>query len=275
MNSDAVTAADSARVPVPVSVIVPCYNEEESLPYLVRSLDQLKIELAGKYAVQLILVDDGSSDDTWPLLNDHFGSRADALLVRHDQNRGVAAAITTGLERSHEIACSIDCDCSYDPRELKPMLGLLVEGVDLVVASPYHPKGRVSNVPGWRIGLSRSASWLYQIVTGSRLHTFTSCFRVYRRSAALATPLEYSGFLGIAELTGRFVLDARAIVEHPATLQARLFGRSKMRIPSTIKGHMQLLASLAWSRLMRARSPQLLATGGEPPAVCQAKTPTT
>ena len=274
LNSQTITASDSARVPVPVSVIVPCYNEEESIAYLARSLDQLQMELAGEYCVQLILIDDGSQDDTWQLLNYHFGSRADALLIRHDQNRGVAAAIATGLEHSHEIACSLDCDCSYDPRELKPMLGLLVEGVDLVVASPYHPKGRVCNVPEWRIGLSRSASWLYRIVTGSRLHTFTSCFRVYRRSTALATPLQYSGFLGIAELTGRFVLDARAIVEHPAPLEGRLFGRSKMRIPSTIKGHLQLLASLAWSRLMRARSSELLPTAAEPPAVYQAKTPT-
>jgi glycosyltransferase involved in cell wall biosynthesis len=252
-----ITASDSVRVYVPVSVIVPCHNEEESIPHLVQSLEALQMELPDEYKVQLILVDDGSSDNTWPLLNRYFGSRADALLLRHDQNRGVAAAIATGLEHSHEIACSLDCDCSYDPRELKPMLGLLVDGVDLVVASPHHPNGRITNVPAWRIVLSRGASRLYQIVTGGKLYTFTSCLRVYRRSAVLATPRRHSGFLGIAELTGRFVLDGRGIAEHPATLDQRLFGRSKMRIPSTIKGHLQLLARLAWCRLTRTRGPEL------------------
>jgi hypothetical protein len=145
----------------------------------------------------------------------------------------------------------MDCDCSYDPRELKPMLSMLTDGVDLVTASPYHPKGRVSNVPAWRIGLSRGASLLYRIVTGRKLYTFTSCLRVYRRSAALSTPLENSGFLGIAELAGKFALGGKKIVEHPATLELRLFGRSKMKTVRTICGHLELLADLAWSRLTR------------------------
>lgn len=235
----------------PVSVIIPCYNEEASIPYLVRSLDELKAELAADYDVQFVLVDDGSSDTTWLRLQQTFGARPDSLLLHHDANRGVAAAVLTGLQHAREIACSMDCDCSYDPRELKPMLGLLAEGVDLVTASPYHPKGRVSNVPVWRIGLSRGASLLYRIVTGRNLYTFTSCLRVYRRTAALSTPLENSGFLGIAELAGKFALGGKKIVEHPATLELRLFGRSKMKTARTICGHLDLLASLAWSRLTR------------------------
>lgn len=239
------------RVRTPISVIIPCYNEEASIPYLRRSLDELQAELAAEYDVQFILVDDGSRDKTWEMLRELFGSRADTLLIRHEHNRGVAAAISTGLEQAREIACSMDCDCSYDPHELKPMLALLTEGVDLVVASPYHPKGGVSNVPVWRVTLSRGASLLYQVVTGRRLNTFTSCLRVYRRTAAVATSLRYPGFLGIAELAGRFVLDGRAIVEHPAVLELRLFGRSKMKITKTIAGHLRLLTSLGWSRITR------------------------
>ena len=244
----------SGRVKVPISVIIPCYNEEASIPYLGRSLDELQAELAEDYDVQFILVDDGSSDKTWELLHQLFGSRTDALLIRHEHNRGVTAAISTGLEHAREIACSMDCDCSYDPRELKPMLALLTEGVDLVVASPYHPNGRVSNVPVWRVSLSRGASLLYQLVTGRRLYTFTSCLRVYRRAAAVATPLRYPGFLGVAELAGRFVLNGRVIVEHPAILELRLFGRSKMKITKTIAGHLRLLTSLAWFRITRPKA---------------------
>lgn len=245
----AVAANDVVGERIPISLIVPCYNEEASIPYLARSLDDLGTALAADYDVQFIFVDDGSGDATSERLKHTFGSRADALLLRHDANRGVAAAVLTGLQNAREIACSMDCDCSYDPYELKPMLRLLTTGVDLVTASPYHPKGRVSNVPGWRIGLSRGASFLYQVVTGRKIHTFTSCLRVYRRSAALATPLQHPGFLGIAELAGKFALSGRVIVEHPATLELRLFGRSKMKIARTIGGHLKLLASLAWSRL--------------------------
>lgn len=264
---------DRNRPRVPISIVIPCYNEEASIPYLVRALDELKAELARDYAVQFILVDDGSDDQTWPILNKVFGFRADSQLIRHERNRGVTAAIFTGLEQAHEIACSMDCDCSYDPHELKPMLALLVDGVDLVVASPYHPKGKVSNVPAWRVGLSRTASLLYQVVTGRRLHTFTSCFRVYRRSAVLATTVKNPGFLGVAELAGRFVLDHRQIVEHPAKLELRLFGCSKMKIARTIVGHLKLLTSLAWSRLTGSSTSVPLSAVTEQSVVNSTKTP--
>lgn len=245
--STASRASATGKV-TPVSVIIPCYNEEASIPYLSRSLDELKSELQPDYDVQFIFVDDGSTDTTWQKLREVFSTRPDSLLLRHEQNRGVAAALFTGLQRAREIACSMDCDCSYDPRELKPMLGLLAPDVDLVTASPYHPQGRVSNVPAWRIGLSRGASLLYQIVTGRRIHTFTSCLRVYRRSVAVATEPVHPGFLGVAELAGKFALSGRVIVEHPATLELRLFGVSKMKVVRTIGGHLRLLANLAWSR---------------------------
>lgn len=262
VNANVAGAAVGARRAV--SVIIPCYNEEATIPYLARALEELRLELVRHYDVQFILVDDGSTDSTWARLNEQFGApgegasgegasgESDALLIRHETNRGVAAAISTGLQHAREIACSMDCDCSYDPRELGPMLDLLIEGVDLVTASPYHPEGHVSNVPSWRVGLSRSASLLYRAVTGRKLYTFTSCLRVYRRSAALATPLKHGGFLGVAELAGKFAVGGRKIVEHPATLELRLFGRSKMKIVRTIGGHLGLMAALVRSRITRA-----------------------
>jgi polysaccharide deacetylase family protein (PEP-CTERM system associated) len=234
---------------LPVSIIIPCFNEEDSIGYLSRSLEGLKAELEPLYDVQFILVDDGSSDATWEKLNAFFGHRADSLLLQQEKNMGVAAALQRGLLSAHEIACSIDCDCSYDPRELKPMLDLMVPGVDMVTASPYHPKGRVANVPGWRVGLSRGASLCYRMVTGRRLHTFTSCFRVYRRSLVLSYQLRNFGFLGVAELTGYLAISGRNIVEHPATLESRLFGVSKMKVLRTIAGHLSLLTWLGRSRL--------------------------
>ncbi len=248
----------------PVSVIIPCFNEADSLPYLARSLGELKAELESTYEVQFIFVDDGSTDSTWQRLNEIFGHRADSLLLRQEANKGVAAAIHRGLISAHEIACSMDCDCTYDPRELKPMLALLTEGVDMVTASPYHPKGRVANVPRWRIGLSRAASLCYRLVTGARLYTFTSCFRVYRRSVALEYKLHHPGFLGVAELATRFAIAGKQIVEHPATLESRLFGASKMKVLRTIGGHVGLLSGVAWSRLTSRSSeqPQQLAIQG-------------
>ena len=251
------------RPRTPISVIVPCFNEEEGIPFLASNLQSLKAELQSQFDTQFILVDDGSSDQTWSLLHKHFADNPDAKLIRHANNQGVSAAIMTGLRYSREIACSIDCDCSYDPSELRPMLHMLTSGVDLVTASPYHPAGTVLNVPGWRLLLSRASSALYRLVTGQKLHTFTACVRVYRRSSAVDMPLRYTGFLGVAELLGKMALQRKAIVEHPATLEVRIFGQSKMKVLRTIMGHLRLLGELSLIRLKRrpesrAASPDVL-----------------
>jgi polysaccharide deacetylase family protein (PEP-CTERM system associated) len=238
---------DHARTPI--SVIVPCFNEQEGIPFLANNLAALQNELASEFETEFVLVDDGSADQTWSLLQKYFADNPGAKLIRHPRNLGVSAAIMTGLQYAREVACSIDCDCSYDPSELKPMLHLLTPGIDLVTASPYHPAGAVLNVPGWRLLLSRASSALYRVVTGRQLHTFTACVRVYRRSAAVGTPLRYTGFLGVAELLGRMALDRKLIVEHPATLEVRIFGQSKMRVMQTILGHLRLLSELAWLRV--------------------------
>jgi glycosyltransferase involved in cell wall biosynthesis len=171
------------------------------------------------------------------------------VLVQHPRNRGVAAAILTGIRRADtEVVCSIDCDCTYDPHQLTTLIPLLVPGVDMVTASPYHRDGEVRNVPGWRLFLSRSLSFLYRVVLHHRLATYTSCFRVYRRSSISGLQVREGGFLGVAEMLGRLDLVGGQIVECPAVLEVRLLGRSKMRTLRTIVGHLRLLLRLIFAR---------------------------
>ena len=262
----AVDEATSGTVRAPVTLVVPCYNEAPTLPYLANTLAELRASLEADYALACILVDDGSRDQTWEVLSGLFGSEDGFTLVRHDRNRGAGPAIATGLRRAgSEIVCSMDCDCTYDPRELRAMIALLSDGVDMVTASPYHAGGTVRNVPAWRLALSRSASALYRLVLGSKLATYTSCFRVYRRSSVAAIQVERSGFLGIAEQIAKLELAGGRIVEHPTTLNVRLLGYSKMNIARTVLGHLGLLAALAGARLARVRRAPLPQRGGRAP----------
>lgn len=242
---------------LPVSIVIPCYNEEQSLFYLSNTLASVRESLAGDYKVKFIFVDDASTDETWGCLQKLFGGKEDTVLVRHEQNGGVAAAIMTGIRNAEsEIVCSIDCDCTYDPHELRNMIPLLGEGVSLVTASPYHPQGRVLNVPAWRLFLSKASSRLYRRVLRQKLATYTSCFRVYRKSDVADLKLREGGFLGVAELLGKLDLQGRRVVEYPATLEVRLFGRSKMKLAKTIVGHLKLLAKLLATRLSQRRTSQ-------------------
>ncbi|MEA2604892.1 MAG: hypothetical protein QOF89_5884 [Acidobacteriota bacterium] len=239
---------------VPVTLVVPCFNEERSLEYLANTLRSVRVWLGRDYELAFVFVDDASTDGTWDLLHRLFDARTDTTLLRHDNNRGVAAAILTGLRAAGtEIVCSFDCDCTYDPHGLAEMIPKLVEGVDLVTASPYHPRGQVLNVPAWRLALSRGASRLYRIVLRQKLHTYTSCFRVYRRRALADLAVREDGFLGIAEMLARLDLQGSVVVEHPTTLEVRLLGQSKMKTLRSIAGHLRLLARLAALRLFGSR----------------------
>src|SRR5699024_9050136 len=97
---------DAARVPV--SVVVPCYNEELILPYLFNTLKSVE-ETLRDYDFRFVFVDDCSTDGTWDALHAVFGKKDNCTFVRHERNGGVAAAIMTGIAAARtEIVCSID-----------------------------------------------------------------------------------------------------------------------------------------------------------------------
>ncbi|MGI8787683.1 MAG: XrtA system polysaccharide deacetylase [Pyrinomonadaceae bacterium] len=233
-----------------ISIVIPCYNEEPTLPYLANTLRGVEAELSEKYKPEFIFVDDASRDGTFDKLTELFGSKENVKILKHETNQGVAAGILTGLQAAKtEIVCSMDCDCTYDPHELSNMIPLLADSVDMVTASPYHRKGGVRNVPEWRLFLSKGASFLYRRVLNAKLDTYTSCFRVYRRSSVVDLNVREKGFLGVAELLGKLDLRGGKILEHPAILEVRLFGFSKMKTARTIFGHLKLLSRLSTERI--------------------------
>ena len=118
-----------------------------------------------------------------------------------------------------------------------------------MTASPYHPQGKVFNVPPWRLFLSRTLSGMYSSLLKCSIQTYTSCFRVYRKSSMAGLVIKQGGFLGVAEMLIRLRLAGGRITEYPTTLESRLFGESKMKILRTIGKHLGLLRELAGLRL--------------------------
>ena len=253
----AAAAAARAAAPVPsprpdaprLAIVVPLKDEEAGLRSLVAELQTAAQQLRECASCEFVFVDDGSEDRTWPLLQELLAARPEVRLVQHARNAGVAAAIRTGVQATDApFVASIDGDLSYDPMELQHMLPLLANA-DVVTASPYHENGGVLNVPGWRLVLSRTLSGCYRILLRSRIRTWTSCFRLYRRSAIADLPLANPGFLGTAELLVRVLRRGGRVVEHPCVLEARLFGVSKMRVLRTIRGHLGLLWRVLWRQI--------------------------
>src|SRR5262245_25984465 len=177
-----------------VSVVVPCYNEEEALPHLTGTLARV-VERHPHYRWRFLFVDDRSTDRTAEVLREQFGTWPHVAILQHVNNQGMTGAILTGIRHARtELVCSIDCDQTYDPNDLGGMLALLKRDVDMVTASPYHPRGGVEGVPPWRLFVSRGASMLYRLAFWQPIYTYTCCVRVYRRSAVLGLDVTETGF---------------------------------------------------------------------------------
>lgn len=234
---------------MPVTVVVPVFNERECASALMTTLVEIDSELGERFCFNFLIVDDGSTDGTAALLKEIIQGKPNFQILQHQQNQGIAAAIHTGVKNaSSEIVVSIDADGSYDARLIEKMIPLLSPDTDMVTASPYHPEGMVENVSAWRIWLSQRASGLYRMVLRQKLHCYTSCFRVYRRSRVLDLVPKSSGYVGIAELMWKLDRQGSKVAECPAILSTRIAGHSKMRILRATLRHLRLVAFICMDR---------------------------
>ena len=232
-----------------VSVVVPCYNEVAGIPNLADHLDRARKELR-EYDLDFVFVDDGSSDETYEVLLDHFADWETAKIIRHDENQGLMAAVLTGVKHgSGQIVCSIDSDCTYDPARLVDLLPHLGENIGAVTGSPYHPEGAILNVPRWRIWLSYAASWMYRNILRNRLYCYTSSFRAYRKSAIQDIELQNTGFVGTTEILWKLEQRGWQIEEAPSVLSVRQFGQSKIRTFQVALNHLKLMRRILFSRI--------------------------
>lgn len=249
-DTKSVVSTRTIQTKTKASVVVPCYYEEETLPYLARTLASFTADNIDTLDLSFVLVDDGSKDRTWEVLNELFGDKPNYTLVQHPQNRGIAAATMTGIiAAKDEIVCGIDCDCSFDPHTLAQMIPLMTPEYDMVQASPYHKDGGVMNVPEWRLVLSRNLSRVYNILLNHRFASYTACFRVYRRSAIKDIVLDDEGFLGIAEMFIKLDQSGSKFVEFPTILEARIIGDSKMKTVPVIIAHLHMIRSLIGKKI--------------------------
>ena len=254
-----------------LSIIIPCCNEEDSVPQLVTQFFPVVNALRRERAVEVVFVDDGSTDATLERLQEIISDQTDTKvrssmrILRHPVNRGLGAAIRTGFANARgEIILTADSDGTYRFEEIPALLDCLKPGVDIVTASPYHKKGRVENVAAYRIFLSRGASLIYQVLLDRRITAYTCLFRAYRREVARRVPFRADGFLAGAELLVNALFLGYTAVEYPSTLHARQAGASKAKILRIIRAHLRFQWSVLLRRLKLAPSPKPLEGEGSP-----------
>lgn len=242
------------------SIIIPCYNESENVLLMAERLLPIVAELERRGPTELILVNDGSTDDTLAQLNALAARQSGIRVLSHQQNQGLGAALRTGFAQAQgEIIVTTDSDGTYPFTEILPLLERLTPEVDVVTASPYHPQGGVEGVPRYRLILSQGASLLYRLLLDWRLHTYTAMFRAYRREAVQRVPSMANGFLMPAEWVSNALLLGYRVAEFPTVLHVRQYGQSKAKVLRIILAHLRFQARLIGLRLSGRRPvPQTL-----------------
>jgi dolichol-phosphate mannosyltransferase len=244
-----------------LSVVVPCFNEEDNIDKLKTEFFPVIEKLLGSRvdggqidSIEVIFVDDGSRDNTYSALKSAFGlykhPSISVKFEKHQVNRGLGAAMRTGFKAvTGDIVVTTDSDGTYHFSTIPAMLEHLKGKVSIVTASPYHPKGEVVGVPGYRIFLSRGSSMLYRILLSWKVHTYTALYRAYRREVIDRIPFAADDFLGGTELMVKAMLKGYQVDEFPAALHRRMFGVSKAKLMKTIMSHLNFQARLVLHRL--------------------------
>ncbi len=233
-----------------VVIIIPCYNEEESLPQLYSELEKLNTTLTINYQLRYLFIDDGSIDSTPSLLKEFCEKSERSNFIVHDNNLNLGAAIKTGLSqlKDEDYVAFLDSDCTYDPLVMIELLAKLDEGADLATVSPYHCDGKVIGVPKWRLILSQGLSKIYRILLQSNLYTYTAMVRAVRRDIIESIQSDRDDFSYFSEQMIKSITCGHRVVEVPTTLKTRAFGVSKMKVMSTIKSHLKIIMGIVIGR---------------------------
>jgi dolichol-phosphate mannosyltransferase len=251
-----------------LSVVVPCYNEIDNVEKLRDELVPVMLELSKTRSVELVFVDDGSTDGTFPALKEALGDQFPQIAIKYEDNHGnwgLGKALRTGFNAaSGDVIVTTDSDGTYAFDTIPTLLEYLTPEVDVVTASPYHPMGEVVGVAGYRLLLSKGSSLIYRILVDWHVYTYTALFRAYRRSVIENVNYVSNSFLGGTEMLVKTILCGYKVVDYPAVLHSRAHGVSKAKLMRTIMAHLRFQSTVLLDRLhitsLEPRRPALIRT---------------
>ncbi len=235
-----------------LSVVIPLYNEAESLPELHRRLTEALESLASDY--EILFVNDGSTDQSASILDDLCESDGHVGVIHFRRNFGKAAALDAGFREARgDVLITMDADLQDEPAEIPRLIDKLEEGYDLV--SGWK---RVRNDPLDKTLPSKVFNGVVGRVSGLRLNDFNCGFKAYRAAAVRDLHLygEMHRFVPVLVFWNGF-----KVTEIPVEHHARKFGRSKYGIERMAKGFFDLLTVTLHTRY-RARPLHLFGVSG-------------
>ena len=237
---------------IDVSIVVPLYNEEESLPELVAWID--RVAKSHGLAYEIIMVDDGSTDSSWSVVErlkcDYPAIRGISFM----RNYGKSAALYCGFDMARgEVVITMDADLQDSPDEIPELRRMILEdGYDLVSGwkrKRYDPIGK-----RWP---SKFFNFTARLMSGIKLHDFNCGLKAYRRKVVKSIEVygEMHRYIPILAKHAGFKRIGEKVVEH----HERKYGKSKFGLERMVKGYLDLISVSFMSHF--GRSPMYIFGG--------------
>ena len=232
-----------------ISVVVPLYNEAESLPELVEWIG--RVATANRLSYEIIFVDDGSTDESWSVIERLKRSNPEIRAISFMRNYGKSAALYCGFDMAEgEVVFTMDADLQDSPDEIPEMRRMILEeGYDLVSGwkkKRYDPIGK-----RWP---SKFFNFTARLMSGIKLHDFNCGLKAYRRKVVKSIEVygEMHRYIPILAKHAGFRRIGEKVVEH----HERKYGKSKFGLERMVKGYLDLISVSFMSRF--GRSPMYL-----------------
>ena len=215
-----------------ISIVVPVFNEEENLPELYSELEKILKKLNKSY--EIIFVDDGSTDNSFKVLNEIKKKDRNVKIIKLRRNFGKSTALSIGLKKAQgEIIITLDADLQDNPNEIPKFLKKIDEGYDLVVGWRFKRKDPITKkLP------SKIFNWLTSILTGIKIHDFNCCFKAFRKEVAKNIKIygELHRYIPVLAFWRGYRI-AEVKVDH----RPRKYGKSKYGVMRLVSGFLDLI----------------------------------
>ena len=206
-----------------LSVIIPCYNEAESIEEVLERVEAVNI------AHEIVIVDDGSTDGTRDILaRIEAENRPNVRILYHDHNQGKGAAIVTGFAAAtSDVFLIQDADFEYDPREYPTLLKPIEEGIATVVYGSRFLGGPRKAMNFWNMVANRGLTLATNLLFNAILSDMETCYKVFRAEVVQDMRIRSRRFDFEPEITAKVLKKRIRIYEVPISYNGREWDEGK------------------------------------------------
>lgn len=225
-----------------ISIVVPLFNEEESLPHLAEWIE--KVMSKHGFSYEVLMIDDGSKDNSWKVIEELSSKNSNIKGVKFRRNYGKSAALNVGFERVEgDVVITMDADLQDSPEEIPELYRMIIEeGYDLVSGwkKKRYDSKLMKNLPSKLY--NATTRWL----SGIKLHDFNCGLKAYKKAVVKSIEVygEMHRYIPIIAKWAGFSKIGEKVVQH----RKREFGESKFGMNRFVNGYLDLMSIMFVSK---------------------------